>query len=191
MSSLSRSAGSIIASCIARSRGRMVGPACNRAQALAARGPIANPTLVNQLASINSADEAAVWARRNLPAKNTLTAGDARIVEELFAARLFTIGDGLRPGGTPDGLAPDGPPHAAPDQSVGSRPDADTSKRKLRRRPRSSLPALPSVLWAKRFACAIRNTGSSCCGSPALCAAECRQIRITSRLRSRVRSESE
>ena len=93
--------------------GRMVGPACHRAQALAARGPIANPTLVNQLASINSADEAAVWALRSLPAKNTFTAGDARIVEELFAARLFTIGDGLRPGGTPDGLAPDGPPESA------------------------------------------------------------------------------
>jgi hypothetical protein len=86
--------------------------------------------LVDQLASINSADEAAVWALRNLPAKNTLTAQDARIVEELFASRLSTIGDGLRPGGTPDGLAPDRSP-AASDQSVGSprRPDADTSQK--------------------------------------------------------------
>jgi hypothetical protein len=87
--------------------------------------------LVNQLAAINSADEAAVWALRNLPAKNTLTAEDARIVEERFASRLSTMGDGLRPGGTPDGLAPDGPSHAAPDQSVGSprKPEADTSQK--------------------------------------------------------------
>jgi hypothetical protein len=65
--------------------------------------------LVAQLADINSADEAAAWAHRNLPAKNTLTAADAQNVEQGFQARLSTIGDGL---------APDGPPNAVPDQSV-------------------------------------------------------------------------
>ncbi len=49
--------------------------------------------LVAQLADINSADEAAAWAHRNLPAKNTLTAGDAQIVEERFQVRLSAIGD--------------------------------------------------------------------------------------------------
>jgi hypothetical protein len=49
--------------------------------------------LLGQLVTINSADKAALWARQNLPAKNTLTAGDARIVEEQFQARLSTIGD--------------------------------------------------------------------------------------------------
>ena len=49
--------------------------------------------LVAQLADINSADEAAAWAHRNFPAKNTLTAGDAQIVEERFQVRLSTIGD--------------------------------------------------------------------------------------------------
>jgi hypothetical protein len=72
--------------------------------------------LIKQLASINSADEAAAWAHRNLPAKNTLTAADAKIVEGQFRARLSAIddgqashgtSDGLGPGGTPDGLAPD------------------------------------------------------------------------------------
>jgi hypothetical protein len=35
----------------------------------------------------------APWAHRNLPAKNTLTAADAKIVEERFQALPSTIGD--------------------------------------------------------------------------------------------------
>jgi hypothetical protein len=50
-------------------------------------------SLIYQLAALNSADEAAVWALRNLPAKNTLTAADAKIVEERFQQRLFTFSD--------------------------------------------------------------------------------------------------
>ena len=48
-------------------------------------------SLTEQMATINSADEAASWAHRNLPAKNTLTAADAKIVEERFRARLSAI----------------------------------------------------------------------------------------------------
>jgi hypothetical protein len=54
--------------------------------------------LLGQLVAINSADEAAAWARQNLSAKNTLTAGDARIVEEQFQTRLSAIGEGEGPG---------------------------------------------------------------------------------------------
>jgi hypothetical protein len=84
-------------------------------------------SLIEQMAGINSADEAAAWAHRNLPAKNTLTAADAKMVEERFRARLSTIGDGRAsdgtsdgptPGGAPDGLAPGGPPRAVADQSA-------------------------------------------------------------------------
>jgi ERF superfamily len=50
--------------------------------------------LLAQLVAIHSTDEAAAWARQNLSAKNALTAGDARIVEEEFQTRLSTIGDG-------------------------------------------------------------------------------------------------
>ena len=50
-------------------------------------------SLIDQLTGINSADEAAVWAHRSLPAKNTLTAADAKMVEEQFQARLSTFGD--------------------------------------------------------------------------------------------------
>ena len=51
-------------------------------------------SLVEQMAAINSGDEAAAWAHRNLPAKNTLAAADAKLVEEAFAARLSQISDG-------------------------------------------------------------------------------------------------
>src|SRR5262249_25352105 len=53
--------------------------------------------LLAQLVAIHSTDEATAWARQNLSAKNTLTAGDARIVEEQFQTRLSTIGDGEGP----------------------------------------------------------------------------------------------
>src|SRR5271166_1042384 len=68
-------------------------------------------SLIEQMAAINSADEAAAWAHRNLPAKNTLTAADAKMVEERFRARLSAIGpshgtcDRPAEGGMPDDLA--------------------------------------------------------------------------------------
>jgi hypothetical protein len=49
--------------------------------------------LVGELADLTSADEAATWAHRNLPAKNTLIATDAQIVEKQFQTRLVKIGD--------------------------------------------------------------------------------------------------
>jgi hypothetical protein len=63
--------------------------------------------LVAELLAINSTDDAAAWAHRNLPAKNSLTAGDSQIIEARFQAKLSTIGD-----------AAEGPPTAAPDDGV-------------------------------------------------------------------------
>ena len=83
-------------------------------------------SLLQQLAAINSPDEAAAWAHRNMRAKNSLTAADAKIVEERFQARLSTIGNGqvsagawndLAPADKPDHLAPE-PPHAVADQTA-------------------------------------------------------------------------
>jgi ERF superfamily protein len=65
--------------------------------------------LVAELSAINSADDAATWAHRNLPAKNSLTTGDAQIVEAQFQARLSTISEG-----TPA----EGPLNAVPDEAV-------------------------------------------------------------------------
>jgi hypothetical protein len=44
--------------------------------------------LVAEVAGLQSADEAAGWANRSLPAKNTLTGSDAQIVEATFATRI-------------------------------------------------------------------------------------------------------
>src|ERR1700731_4474120 len=49
-------------------------------------------SLVAELASLNSADDAAAWAHRRLSAKNALMAGDAQTVEEQFQAKLSAIG---------------------------------------------------------------------------------------------------
>src|SRR5262249_16766765 len=51
--------------------------------------------LTADLSAINSADDAAVWAHRNMPVKNSLTAADAQVVEARFQARLAAIGEGV------------------------------------------------------------------------------------------------
>jgi hypothetical protein len=93
-------------------------------------------SLIEQMAVINSADEAATWAHRNLTAKNRLTAADAKMVEERFRARLSAIGPSYgtydRPvkGTTPDDPAGQEPPHAVPDQTaVSGTPDAGTRQK--------------------------------------------------------------
>ena len=50
--------------------------------------------LRNQLDEIDSAETAALWARRILPAKNSLSAADARQLENAFQAKLEQLNDG-------------------------------------------------------------------------------------------------
>jgi hypothetical protein len=90
--------------------------------------------LIDQLGTINSADEAAAWAHRNLPAKNTLTAADAKTVEERFQARLSGIVDHQGASGASNAVADQtilsaGHPHASADQK------ASTVARKRSRHP--------------------------------------------------------
>jgi hypothetical protein len=47
--------------------------------------------LMTELAAIATADEAAVWAQRKLPAKNTLTPADADVIEQAFRAKLHSV----------------------------------------------------------------------------------------------------
>jgi hypothetical protein len=44
--------------------------------------------LMIELATITTADDAVAWAHRSLPAKNTLTAADASVIEEAFQAKM-------------------------------------------------------------------------------------------------------
>jgi hypothetical protein len=50
--------------------------------------------LVAEVDGLQSADEAANWAHRSLPAKNTLITADAELVEAAFRLKLAVFGDG-------------------------------------------------------------------------------------------------
>ena len=93
-------------------------------------------SLIQQMAAISSEDEAAAWAHRNLPAKNSLTASDAKVVEERFEARLGRMRDDRDPpaqsatsGADSGGLVLAGtianPPHAVPGQRIVSEGPTD------------------------------------------------------------------
>jgi ERF superfamily protein len=53
--------------------------------------------LINQLKEIESSENAAIWARRILPAKDTLTSEDARHLEDAFKAQLSALDNGAEP----------------------------------------------------------------------------------------------
>jgi hypothetical protein len=46
--------------------------------------------LLTELKVITVSEDAVTWAHHRLPAKNTLTAGDARIIEDAFQAKMMT-----------------------------------------------------------------------------------------------------
>ena len=59
--------------------------------------------LMGELKGMQSAEDAAIWARRMLPAKNVLNSADSRQIEDAFQARLAVV-EGASDG--PDGHAP-------------------------------------------------------------------------------------
>jgi hypothetical protein len=66
--------------------------------------------LLREIERLGPADDAALWARRRLPAKNRLSATDAQQVEEAFATKLAVI--------TPQSAKSDDVTTALTDQSV-------------------------------------------------------------------------
>jgi hypothetical protein len=74
--------------------------------------------LSGELAGLNSADEAATWAHRNLLAKNSLIATDAQLIEEGFQKRLATISD-------PQAASP--PSNVVADHTITSESEANAS----------------------------------------------------------------
>jgi hypothetical protein len=89
--------------------------------------------LVAELDGLQSADEAASWAYRSLPAKNTLTTADAELVEAGFQARLVAFGDGR--------------PDDEPRKSVQGRPGRQPGHAE-------KPPAVPTEVLAKHVAAA-------------------------------------
>ena len=142
------------------------------------------------MAAINSADGAAAWAHRSLPAKNTLTVADAKIVEERFAARLCAIGrqepdgpsNGPTAAGMPGGLTTARQFDAVADQSViaarastggmSQKPSKGTKKQ-------SRSDAVGALGKAVRLR--DKDHRKFVLRQHALCAAGCRRIRITLR----------
>ena len=66
--------------------------------------------MLREIEKLGSADDAALWARRRLPAKNQLSATDAQQVEEAFATKLAVI--------TPQSAKPDDVTTSLTDQTV-------------------------------------------------------------------------
>src|SRR5690242_18622030 len=62
--------------------------------------------LLVEVAGINGSDEAAAWAHKRMPAKNTLTAQDARLIEKAFARRLAAFEPTSETSETPTATAP-------------------------------------------------------------------------------------
>jgi hypothetical protein len=67
------------------------GSASPRLELSAALSASLKDELLCQIDRLGAADDAALWAQRNLAAKNKLAAADASCVEETFAARLASI----------------------------------------------------------------------------------------------------
>ncbi len=92
--------------------------------------------LLGELKSLASLDEAATWAKRTLPVKNTLTAEHAREVETAFADQVARFDDAIASASLPSGSAVDTESRAdttaAPPQSLEQ--DADLAIGRLRRR---------------------------------------------------------
>ena len=59
-----------------------------------ARARVERDRLLAELDNLKSVDEATAWAHRSLGAKNTLSAIDARLIEQRFGERLSAFGEG-------------------------------------------------------------------------------------------------
>jgi hypothetical protein len=96
--------------------------------------------LLGQLREVTSVDDAATWARRSLPAKNSLNVADARQLENVFEARLaeleLGVADNTEPRPSPLGSIRN---HARPLERKGS----DTTRTSTIERIEKSDPAHP------------------------------------------------
>jgi hypothetical protein len=66
--------------------------------------------LLVELGGLSSAGELSAWARQALPAKNTLSAHDAELIEEAFEAKLRSLNHSRSPASQASGSTDAGPP---------------------------------------------------------------------------------
>jgi len=76
----------------ARRKGKVIAP--TRSPLTAHQSLALRDRLIAELGNLKSADEAADWVHKNLPAKNTLAPADAQIVEASFREQLATVEGG-------------------------------------------------------------------------------------------------
>ena len=117
--------------------------------------------LLGELAGITSADQAASWAREALAAKNSLTAADAKLVEDAFERRLSELAPADTVGKPPMTLLA-----TAGCRSLAHRQTAASDKRRRRSAPRASTRA--SSRSPSRGAIATRSTCASSPSKPCL-----------------------
>jgi hypothetical protein len=119
--------------------------------------------LLSELAILETSDAAAAWAHQSLPAKNTLTDADAKMVEMHFQTRLEAFDDGQ-----PEALA----------KLAQTKPEEDKAVQ-----PKSGVSVQPAthangagivraVSRPRPSGCATRPIANTCPGSRAWCAVE-------------------
>src|ERR1700730_9474575 len=110
--------------------GKMSGPARAASSIIlpAEQSAALRDRLISEIAGLQSQDTAAAWAREALSLKNTLTAGDARLVETAFALKqsAFSLSIDAAPAlpGLLDATAPALPPASAGAPTVAGAPQA-------------------------------------------------------------------
>jgi hypothetical protein len=72
-------------------RGRKRHPSPPKALLKPNQSAVVREQLIIELAAVVTADEAAAWAYRSLPAKNTLTSADAGIIEQAFRDKMQSV----------------------------------------------------------------------------------------------------
>jgi len=90
--------------------------------------------LLTELAGVHSAEQATIWALRTLPVKNTLTAGDAQLVEQAFQSRMTALESGALEGEAAG-------PAMAVNAGPAAEPDVTPARRRTRIRSTLSEPA--------------------------------------------------
>lgn len=70
------------------------------------RSAVLRDYLIAELSAVETADEAARWAQRRLPAKNTLITTDAQLIEVKFAAKVSSLSNEIASEQSPGGAGP-------------------------------------------------------------------------------------